>query len=259
MAAGSELPIGETDQAEPATTGRPVHPALAPLRGGLIVSCQARPDNPLHGPLHMAAMARAAEAGGAGGLRMNGPGDIRAAREATALPVFGIYKRQYEGFPVVITPTFAEALAVAEAGASVVALDATSRPRPNRESFAGLAARIRGELGLPVMADVSSLEEGLAAEAAGADAVATTLSGYVDPAVPPPAEPDLDLVAALAGLLRVPVVAEGRLNTPALARAALEAGAFAVVVGTAITNPREITRRFAEEIAPLHTTGVAYR
>lgn len=236
-----------------------MHPTLGQLRGGLIVSCQARPDNPLHGPIHMAAMARAAEAGGAVGLRMNGPDDIRAARESTGLPVFGIHKRPYEGYAVVITPTFAEARAVAEAGASVVTLDATARPRPGGVTFAELASRIRGELGLPVMADVSSLEEGLAAEAAGADAVATTLSGYVDPAIPPPAEPDLDLVAALAESLGVPVVAEGRFNTPVLARAALEAGAFAVVVGTAITNPREITRWFVGEMALVEPTGVIYR
>ncbi|MGQ0550116.1 MAG: nitronate monooxygenase, partial [Armatimonadota bacterium] len=103
---------------------------------------------------------------------------------------------------------------------------------------------------LPVLADVASLTDALAAEDAGASAVATTLSGYLDPSTAPPEEPDLDLVALLSERVRVPVIAEGRIQTPAQALAALDRGAFAVVVGTAITNPREITRRFVEALAP---------
>lgn len=219
------------------------------MAGGLIVSCQARPDNPLHGPTFMAAMAKAAEGGGAVGLRMNGPDDIRAARAVTGLPIIGIFKRRYDHSPIEITPTFAEAAAVAAAGAAIIALDATGRPRPDGTSLAALIARIHDELGVPVLADVAGIEDGVAAGAAGADAVASTLSGYVDPAVPPPEEPDLDLVGTLAGRLRVPVIAEGRIKSPAHARAALDRGAFAVVVGTAITNPREITRWFVWALA----------
>ena len=207
----------------------------------------------------MAAMARAAAAGGAVGLRMNGPDDIRAARAAIDLPIVGLYKRPYEDSPVVITPTFAEASAVADAGAEIVAIDATGRPRPDGMPLAALISRIHAELGLPVLADVGSLVDGLAAEAAGADAVATTLSGYLDPAggtpadgtpATPPDEPDLELVAVMADRIQVPVIAEGRISTPAQARTALDWGAFAVVVGTAITNPREITRRFVRALAP---------
>jgi N-acylglucosamine-6-phosphate 2-epimerase len=208
----------------------------------------------------MAAMVRAASAGGAVGVRINGPDDIRAARDATDLPIVGLYKRPYGDCPVTITPTFAEASAVAEAGAAVVALDATRRRRPDGTPVAALIARIHANFGLPLLADVADLTDGLAAEDAGADAVATTLSGYVDPAggtpaggtpaVAPPDEPDLDLVALLAARLRVPVIAEGRIRTPAQARAALDRGAFAVVVGTASTNPREITRWFVRALVP---------
>ncbi len=226
-----------------------VHPALAPLAGGLIVSCQARPGNPLHGPTFMAAMAQAAAAGGAAGLRMNGPDDIRAAHALTDLPIIGIFKRRYPNVPIEITPTFAEAAEVAAAGATIIALDATGRPRPDGSTVGALIEQIHRELGLSVLADVAAVEEGLAAEAAGADSLATTLSGYLNPAIPPPEGPDLDLVSALAGRARVPVIAEGRIKSPAQARAALDRGAFAVVVGTAITNPREITRWFARALA----------
>jgi len=231
-----------------------VHPALAALRGGLIVSCQARPDHPLHGPIFMAAMARAASGAGALGLRMNGPEDISAARAAVDLPIIGLYKRPYDDCQVVITPTFAEAEVVAASGATVIALDATGRRRPDGVGLAEMIARIHDELRLPILADASCIEDGLAAASAGADAVATTLSGYVDPEAPPPEDPDLDLVAALAERVRVPVIAEGRIKTPAEAREALDRGAFAVVVGTAITNPREIAREFVQALAP-HAGG----
>jgi N-acylglucosamine-6-phosphate 2-epimerase len=218
-------------------------------QGALVVSCQARADNPLHGPAHMAAMARAAAEGGAGGIRANGVADLRAIRAATALPLLGILKRFDPRFPVAITPDLASALAVAEAGADAVALDATARPRDG-EPLAELIPLVRARTGKPVMADVATLEEGRRAAALGADAVATTLSGYTDETADPAgAEPDLDLVAALASALAVPVMAEGRFWTPEAVREAFKRGAHAVVVGTAITNPREITRRFAAAAA----------
>lgn len=219
------------------------------MAGGLIVSCQARPDNPLHGAAFMAAMAKAAKAGGAVGLRMNGPDDIRAAHAMTGLPIIGLFKRRHDGSSIEITPTFSEAAAIAAAGADVVALDATGRPRPDGITLAVLIARIHDELHLPVLADVAGLADAQAAQAAGADAVATTLSGYLDPALPPPPEADLDLVETLAGTMSVPVIAEGRIKTPDQARTALDRGAYAVVVGTAITNPHEITRGFVRAMA----------
>lgn len=199
----------------------------------------------------MAAMARAAADGGAVGVRINGPDDIKAARAASTLPIIGLYKRSYGDNQVTITPTFAEASAVAGAGAAIVALDATRRPRPDGVSLAALIARIGAEFALPVLADVADLSDALAAEDAGAAAVATTLSGYLNPAMSVPDDPDLDLVAVLTAKVRVPVIAEGRIKTPAEARVALDRGAFAVVVGTAITNPREITRRFVDALPPV--------
>ncbi|TPW26325.1 N-acetylmannosamine-6-phosphate 2-epimerase [Pararhizobium mangrovi] len=214
-------------------------------KGCLVVSCQARVDNPLHGPQFMGAMARAAAEGGAGALRVNGPEDIAAAREA-GLPIIGINKI-FSDHPVYITPSFEAAEAVARAGADIVALDCTHRPHPC-EAPEVLVRRIREELDRPVFADISTLEEGIAAEAMGAAYVATTLAGHTGG--PVPALPDLALIEALASRCTVPVVAEGRFNTPELARAAIDAGAHAVVVGTMITNPREITRAFAARVSP---------
>ncbi|GLQ54691.1 N-acetylmannosamine-6-phosphate 2-epimerase [Devosia nitrariae] len=216
-------------------------------KGVLIVSCQARHDNPLHGPVFMGAMALAARDGGARAIRANGPEDVKAVKVA-GLPVIGIHKVFSDGLPVYITPDFAAAEALAKAGADIIALDCTPRPRKGDDP-ALLIRRIREELGLEVFADISTLDEGLAAEEMGATYISTTLSGYTEYTQPKPEEPDLALVDALAKRVSVPVVAEGRYNTPELARAALDAGAYAVVVGTMITNPREITRAFARRVA----------
>jgi N-acylglucosamine-6-phosphate 2-epimerase len=217
----------------------------------LIVSCQARKDNPLHGSLFMAAMARAAEAGGAGAVRANGADDIAAIRAATRVPVIGISKIFDDRYPVYITPSLAAARAVA--AADMIAVDATARRRDG-EPVDELIRRITAELGKPVLADVANVDEARAAVAAGAAAVATTLSGYTTPG-PPPTAPDLDLVARLAAMLPVPVIAEGRYADPADVARAFALGAAAVVVGTAITNPREITRRFAAVVPSKHAGG----
>lgn len=219
------------------------------LPEGLIVSCQARADNPLHGPAFMGAMALAARDGGACGLRANGPDDIRAVA-AAGLPVIGIHKVFSDDYPVYITPDFEAAAAIVEAGAGIVALDCTPRPRDG-EKPETVIRRIREELGAEVFADISTFDEGLAAADWGATYVATTLSGYTAYTEPKPEQPDLRLVEMLAKKLPVPVVAEGRYNTPALVRHAFEAGAHAVVVGTMITNPREITRTFVRQGLPV--------
>jgi N-acylglucosamine-6-phosphate 2-epimerase/N-acetylmuramic acid 6-phosphate etherase len=222
--------------------------SLALPAGRLIVSCQARADNPLHGPVFMGAMALAARDGGAGAIRANGPEDI-AAVKAAGLPVIGIHKVFSDRYPVYITPNFAAAAAIVGAGADVVALDCTMRPRDG-EAPSVLVRRIREELGVEVFADISTLDEGLAAADMGADYVATTLSGYTAATEPRPEGPDLRLIEALVARIAAPVVAEGRFNTPALVRQGFAAGAHAVVVGTMITNPREITRRFVSEGVP---------
>ena len=216
--------------------------AVFPYRS-VVVSCQAQRDSPLYGPGPMALMAQAAAAGGAAGIRANGPADVAAVRLAVACPVIGLWKEGAEG--VYITPTVGHARAVAEAGAEIVAIDATGRPRPDRSTVPEVVQGLRRSHPCLVMADVSTLEEGVAAAAAGADLVATTLAGYT-PYSRRRSGPDLELVAALAARLDVPVVAEGRIGTPQEARAALDAGAWTVVVGAAITRPQRITERFVD-------------
>lgn len=217
---------------------------LIPHRS-LAVSCQARADNPLHGPAFMAAMAQAAEQGGAQALRANGPADIAAIRTVSRLPIIGILKRWDDRFPVYITPDFASAATIAAAGADIIALDATARARDG-EPLDRLIARIRDELGKPVFADCATLEDGVRAAALGASYIATTLSGYTPETETRKAlGPDIALIEALAKAVSVPIVAEGRFEQPEQLELAFAAGAHAVVVGTAITNPREITRRFA--------------
>lgn len=222
---------------------------LEQVRGGLIVSCQALPDEPLHGSEIMARMAQAAQAGGAVGIRANSPQDIRAIRAAVPLPIIGLYKTDNrEG--VYITPTFEHARQIAEAGADVIALDATPRPRMNGELLADLIARIHSELGVGVMADVSTLEEARIAQALGADMTGPTLAGYT-PYTHKTADPNA-LLRQMVAELSLPVIAEGGFDTPEKARRALEAGAHAVVVGSAITRPQWITARF---VAGLRTSS----
>ena len=215
---------------------------LAAVKGRLIVSCQALEDEPLHGASIMAKMALAAKLGGAAAIRANGPADIRAIKAMVDLPVIGLYKQGSSG--VFITATFADAKAIAQAGADVIALDCTARPRPDHVSLADLLSRIQAELGLPIFADVSTLAEAQAAAQAGAAMAAPTLSGYTEGS-PALAGPDFSLLARMIDKLPIPVIAEGRIHTPEQARRALDMGAWSVVVGSAITRPRTITARFA--------------
>lgn len=209
---------------------------------GLVVSCQALPESVLRDPETMVLMALAAQDGGAAAIRANGPGDVAAISAAVSLPVLGIYKcGDPEG--VYITPTVEAALAVIDAGAAIVALDGTQRLRQDGSSLAEHIAGIRRYSEIPLMADVDTLEAGLRARDAGADAVATTLSGYTDGGHP--IGVDIDLIASLAQRVDCPVIAEGRIRTDADVVAARDAGAYALVIGTAITNPTQITREFA--------------
>jgi N-acylglucosamine-6-phosphate 2-epimerase len=218
------------------------------MRGGLVVSVQAAPGSPLAAPEHLAAIARAVEAGGAAGIRTEGVDAVRAIGEAVEVPVIGLVKRRVPGSEIYITPGLEDALAVANAGAELVAVDATQRSRPGGTSGAEFVAAAAAELPGMIVADVDRSGAGSAAAAAGAAAVATTLSGYTDANgeadVGFPA-PDVGLVEELAGALDVPVLAEGRYGSAEDVTAAFDAGAFAVVVGTAITDPTELTRRLA--------------
>jgi len=217
---------------------------LGALAGGLIVSCQAYPGEPMRDPRTMAQIARAAVIGGAAGIRLQGIADIREASDLE-VPVVGLWK---DGdADVFITPTLEHALAVAEAGADIVALDGTRRPRPDSRTLAETIAALKREHDVLVMADCGSLDDAIAAEAAGADVLGTTLSGYT-PERPKSAGPDLELIAQIAARCARPVVAEGRIHSPADAAAARAAGAHAVCVGTAITHPSTITTWFADAV-----------
>lgn len=218
---------------------------LQTLRGGLIVSCQAYPGEPLRHPDSMARIAQSAVLGGAAAIRAQGLDDIRAISASVSVPQIGLWKVGADG--VFITPTLEHAIAVADAGADIVAIDGTRRERPDGLTLAETIRRFKDQTGLPVMADAGSVDDALAAEDAGADIVGTTLSGYTGDR-PRTLGPDLELVSILADRLTVPVFAEGRIRTPAEARAAQDAGAYAVVVGTAITHPASITSWFLDAL-----------
>lgn len=221
---------------------------LDQIHKGLIVSCQARPDEPLFGADIMARLAKAAELGGAVGIRANSPPDIIAIKKMVNLPVIGIFKREYPDSEVYITPTIEEALAVAETGAEIIALDATQRARPRGVSLGTMIKELRHKTPALLMADISTIEEGILAEQLGFNLVATTLSGYTSYTADKGQGPDLDLVEQLTRILKIPVVAEGRIETPEQAAEAIKRGAWAVVVGTAITRPHIITQRFVTAI-----------
>ena len=217
---------------------------LRSWQGGLIVSCQAPAGSPLARPDIIAALARTAELHGAVGVRVDSPACVRAVRDAVALPVVGLYKQLHPGSEVRITPTFEACQAVAHSGASMLAIDATGRPRPGRVDFRSIVARVHGELELPVMADVATFADGVrAVEEDGADVVATTLAGYTA-GTSGLDGPDFGLVERLAGRLSVPVVCEGRLRAPDDVRRAFGCGAFTVVVGNAITGVAWLVQQF---------------
>lgn len=209
--------------------------------GGLIVSCQARAGSVLEDPHILASMAAAAAAGGACGIRANGPTDVAAIAARVSIPIIGINKTgDRDG--VYITPTPESALEVARAGAQIIALDGTSRSRPGGQSLRQVIDAIRAQAEVAIMADVDTLDAGLYAQDAGADVVASTLSGYTGGT--PMQGPDVDLVAALASRLECPIVAEGRIRTDADLLAVRSAGAYAMVIGTAITDIAAVTQAY---------------
>jgi len=226
-----------------------LHKFIQQVENQLIVSCQALSDEALFGSDIMAKMAISVARGGARAIRANTPEDVKAIRQAVDLPLIGLYKEILPGYDVIITPMWKHAQAIAEAGADIIALDCTRRPHPEGE-IRELIARIHDQTECLVMADISTCEEGLAASAAGADMLSTTLSGYT-PYSPQQKEPDLELVTQLAASSPIPVIAEGRYHTPRQVRQALLNGAVSVVVGGAITRPRQITEFFIESIRDL--------
>jgi N-acylglucosamine-6-phosphate 2-epimerase len=225
----------------------PFAAAIAPLQKGLIVSCQAPVESPLHNPSVIAAIAQASVNQGAVGVRIDTPAHVAAVRSRVSVPIIGLWKQQIPGFEVYITPQFAQAQAIAAAGADIIAIDATLRQRPGGETVRSLIAQIHQDLGKPVMADVDTLEAGIAAAEAGADLVGTTLYGYTaetSDRLPP----GFDLLAQLVDRLSLPIVCEGGVASPQMARQALGLGAYTVVVGTAITGIDALVKAYCTEI-----------
>ena len=217
---------------------------LQKTRGGLVVSCQALKGEPLHGSLYMAKMALAAKMGGAVALRGNGPSDISAIKAETGLPVIGIYKRKKPGSDVFITPDLESAAAIIDTGADIVALDCTKRS--NSEGLFGtdMIQEIKKRFHVPIMAEISVLDEAVAAYEKGADILSTTLSGYT-PYSPQQVSPDFTLISEIRRTLPHSFInAEGRIINTEQLKKAFHMGADIVTIGTAITRPQWITEQF---------------
>lgn len=219
---------------------------LEKVKGGLIISCQALEDEPLHSSFIMGRMAKACEIAGASGIRAQGVCDIIEIKKVTSLPVIGIIKRDYEGSEVYITPTKREVDELLETKCEMIALDSTNRIRPNKESLENLIKYIKDNNVL-VMADVSNYEEGVKAQNFGADCVSTTLSGYTS-YTKKINTPDFELIEKLVYDLKIPVIAEGRINTPEDLKKVYALGVYSSVVGSAITRPQIIGKWFVDAI-----------
>lgn len=218
------------------------------IQGGLIVSCQALKEEPLYSSYIMSRMAYAAMLGGAVGIRANTTEDITEIKKLVDLPVIGIIKEVYEDSDVYITPTMKEADALVDCGAEIIALDATKRLRPGGVLLDDFFPEVRAKYPEQLfMADCSSIEEGLHAAKLGFDIIGTTMSGYT-PYTKGTKLPNFDMMKTLVEKSKKPVIAEGGIWSPEELKQALETGVHAAVVGTAITRPMDITRRYVEAI-----------
>lgn len=225
------------------------------MKGTVIVSCQATPGEPLYlkDDSIMYLMARAAKQAGAKVIRTSSARDIAAIKEETGLPVIGLIKREYPGYQGRITMTMREVDECMSAMADIVSIDCTDCPRGDGLTPAEFLKQVKAKYpNIIIMADCATYEEAVAAYAAGADLVGTTMSGYTPATTDRTGEPDFELVRRLADDLPCPVIAEGRVHTPEQAREMLELGAWAVVVGGAITRPLEIASRFMEAVEDFH-------
>lgn len=223
---------------------------LEAVNGGLIVSCQALPHEPLHSSYIMSRMAVAAKEGGAIGIRANTKEDIIEIKKSVDLPVIGIVKRDYGSCPVFITPTKKEIDELIESRCEIIALDATSRKRPNGETLEELVNYVREEnKEILLMADCATVEEAIAADRLGFDFIGTTLVGYTEESKGDKiAEDDFKILRDIITLVKTPVIAEGNIDTPEKAKRVLELGSFTVVVGSIITRPQLITKLFVDNL-----------
>ena len=221
---------------------------LEQIKGGLIVSCQALPHEPLYDSYIMSKMAYAAMLGGAVGIRANTIVDILAIRKRVDLPIIGIIKQEYDGSDVYITPTMDEVNALVEIGCDIIATDATNLIRPNGKTFEDFFTEVRAKYPNQLfMADTSCFEEGQLAERLGFDLIGTTMAGYT-PYTKGRSLPDLELIEKYSKELNVPIIAEGGIWSPEDLKNVYKAGAFSAVCGTAITRPMDITKRFVKAL-----------
>lgn len=220
---------------------------LETLKRGLVVSCQAPADSPIHNAEVIAAIAEAALLRGAVGVRIDTPSHIQAVRSRCNQPIIGLWKQVTPSSAVYITPQLRHAEAVAQAGSDIIAVDATQRLRPGGETLPQLIQCIHDHLDRPVMADVDTLDNALRAVDAGADCVGTTLFGYTE-ATKHQTPPGFDLLKAMVAQCSIPVLCEGGVASPIQAHQALNLGAHAVVVGTAITGIDHLVTSYLETI-----------
>lgn len=221
------------------------------IKGNLIVSCQALPDEPLHSSFIMGRMARAARVGGASGIRANTAADITEIQKEVDLPIIGIVKKDYDDSKVYITPTMEEIDELTATGVDIIALDATSDLRPNGktldEFFKEIKEKYPNQL---LMADCSTVEEALHADKLGFDFIGTTLVGYTDQSKGDKIEAnDFEILREIIKNVKGKVIAEGNINTPEKAKRVIELGAYSVVVGSIITRPQVITKNFVDKLA----------
>ena len=216
---------------------------LNELKGKLIVSCQALPDEPLHSSFIMGRMANAAKMGGAAAIRAQSTADIIEIKKVTGLPVIGLIKKKYADSEIYITPTLLEVNDLLSSGCEIIALDMTNRIRPGHIDIQILLDHIHAA-GKLILADISTYDEGMAAQALGVDAISTTMSGYTQYSRQL-SGPDIGLIEELSANASIPVFAEGKINTPDDIKKVMAAGAFAPIVGSAITRPQLITAKFA--------------
>lgn len=218
------------------------------IKGGLIVSCQALDNEPLYSPYIMSRMAYAAKLGGAYGIRANSPEDIIKIKETVDLPIIGLYKKNFDDSEVYITPTEECVDALMESQPDIIAIDATNRLRPFGLSLDEFFMKIRNKYpDMIFMGDCSCIEDGIHAEELGFDLVGTTLCGYTTETKDVEL-PNISLMKQMASTLKIPVIAEGGIWSPEQLKVAIDSGVHAAVVGTAITRPMEITKRFVNAI-----------
>lgn len=218
------------------------------LKGNLIVSCQAEDDSPFNSPEGVTMFAKAAIMGGAAAIRSEGIAKTKMIIEQTNVPVIGLIKSKFEDGSVRITGTFKDVEDLISIGTHIIAIDGTFRLRENL-SGPDFIRQIKTKFNCSVMADIAKEDEAIACEEAGADLISTTLNGYTPETISDKTkEPNYDLVTQLVNKVKIPVVAEGRINSPEAAKKMIELGAFAVVVGTAITRPHIITSWYVDAI-----------